>query len=297
MNAPTFTTAAAESADHLIRMAFEEDLSQAGDLTSLATVPADASATVHVVAREDGFLAGSVLVSRVYEALNERDVNASAVQIDLQKQDGSSLVPGDVIASITGPVRSLLTGERIALNFLIHLSGIASRTAEFVKLVEGSNAVILDTRKTLPAYRHLHKYAVLCGGGTNHRMGLYDGMLIKDNHLAARENSSVGMMLSMQHESFSTNTAPVCPSKWRSIQSDQLNDALQAQPEIVLLDNMNPPQLQQAVKAARQSFARNSTGGVGWGKSRNGRLHRRNRCRSNQHRWPDALGTSTGYRV
>lgn len=247
MISPTFTAAAAESADQLIHMALKEDLDQAGDLTSLATVPANAAATVNIVARENGFLAGGLLVSRVYEALAGMQNEDADVGVRLLIEDGRPLVPGDVIASVTGPIRMLLTGERIALNFLIHLSGIASRTAEFVKLVEGSNAAILDTRKTLPAYRHLHKYAVLCGGGTNHRMGLYDGMLIKDNHLAARGNSSVADAVQSAREFLSKN-CPGLPVEVEVDTIDQLQDALRAKPEIVLLDNMKPSQLQQAVK-------------------------------------------------
>ena len=247
MTPPVFSAAASDSAQALIQMALAEDLSDVGDLTSQATVPEDAAATVNIVARDSGRLAGGVLIERVYAALATYEQSEQGVQISTNLPDGSELSRGDVIASVTGPVRALLTGERTALNFLIHLSGIATRTAEFVKLVEGSNAVILDTRKTLPAYRHLHKYAVLCGGGTNHRMGLYDGMLIKDNHLAARGNTSVADAV-LSARDYLNDRAPGLPVEVEVDTLAQLQDALAAKPEIVLLDNMKPTELQQAIR-------------------------------------------------
>ena len=253
MTAPLFTTTAAETADQLIQMALQEDLDAAGDLTSQATVPPGAVAAVNVVARESGYLAGGVLIERVYAALQSWPAVGSnapqpdrQVKVDVLMADGQPLNPGDVIATVSGPVQSLLTGERVALNFLIHLSGIASRTAEFVQLVDGSEAVILDTRKTLPGYRHLHKYAVRCGGGTNHRMGLYDGMLIKDNHLAARDSSVADAVQSARR--YLASHAPGLPVEVEVDTLEQLQDALAAQPEIVLLDNMKTTQLQQAVR-------------------------------------------------
>ncbi|MCR9198143.1 MAG: carboxylating nicotinate-nucleotide diphosphorylase [Planctomycetaceae bacterium] len=247
MTPPVFSAAASDSAQALIQMALAEDLSDAGDLTSLATVPADVSATVNIVARDAGRLAGGVLIEQVYSALDHRNRQETSVEVRVNIPDGSLLSSGDVIASVSGPIRALLTGERTALNFLIHLSGIATRTAEFVRLVEGSNAVILDTRKTLPAYRHLHKYAVLCGGGTNHRMGLYDGMLIKDNHLAARGNQAVADAVQSARD-FLSQHAPGLPVEVEVDTLAQLKDALAANPEIVLLDNMKTTELQQAIR-------------------------------------------------
>lgn len=235
------------SADILIRMALDEDLSEQGDLTSQATVPQNAFAEVNVVAREAGVLSGGVLIERVYAALCRRlQVPADSVAVEVHLPDGSQIQPGDHIATVKGPVQLLLTGERIALNFLIHLSGIASKTAEFVRRASGSNAVILDTRKTLPGYRLLHKYAVRCGGGTNHRMGLYDGMLIKDNHLAARGNQSVADAVDVARNYLAEKTLRI-PVEVEVDTLEQLRDALAAKPEIVLLDNMSPRQLQQAV--------------------------------------------------
>ncbi len=235
------------SADTIISLALDEDLQQRGDLTSLSTVPFENKATVNVGAREAGFLSGGILIERVYAALCKREnAAADSVIVESKQNDGDAVQPGDVVATVTGPIQLLLTGERIALNFLIHLSGIASRTAEFVKLVEGSKAAILDTRKTLPGYRLLHKYAVRCGGGTNHRMGLYDGMLIKDNHLAARENRSVADAVNAARNYLKTQSLDL-PVEIEVDTIEQLQDALAAQPEIVLLDNMKPSELQKAI--------------------------------------------------
>ena len=154
---------------------------------------------------------------------------------------------GTVLASITGPVRSLLTGERTVLNLMTHLSGIASRTAQFVEQVRGTRAVILDTRKTLPGYRLLQKYAVRCGGGTNHRMGLYDGILIKDNHLAARgESSCAAAVADARRFMLSIDAKATIEIEVDSLK--QLRDALQERPEIVLLDNMSVEMLRDAVR-------------------------------------------------
>ena len=241
-----------QSADAIIAMALEEDLRDRGDLTSLATVPEDATASVNIVAREAGFLSGVVLVERVYAALAARsDSTASPVTVDIHVADGSQIEPQTMVATVSGSVRDLLTGERTALNFLIHLSGIASKTAEFVRRVEGSNAVILDTRKTLPGYRLLHKYAVRCGGGTNHRMGLFDGMLIKDNHLASRGTTVAAAVADARR--FLNGRGLNIPIEVEVDTLEQLNDALKEQPDIVLLDNMKPPELQRAVSIRDQA--------------------------------------------
>jgi len=235
-----------ESADPLILLALAEDLGDRGDLTSRATIPHDAKGEVRVVARENGRLAGAVLIERVYSALAAFAPDLAGVTVTQHLADGATLEPGSHIASVSGPVRALLGGERIVLNFLIHLSGIASRTAEFVEKVEGSGAVILDTRKTLPGYRLLHKYAVRCGGGCNHRMGLYDGILIKDNHLASRESQSVAESIHAARAFLEGHGYDV-PIEVEVDTLEQLRDVLSSQPAIVLLDNMRTSHLQQAV--------------------------------------------------
>ncbi|MEP3479224.1 MAG: carboxylating nicotinate-nucleotide diphosphorylase [Fuerstiella sp.] len=248
MNSIEYSSQLISSAESVIQMALDEDLAERCDITSAATVPQATEATVNIVARETGRLAGIVLLPLVYRILCERDsIPADAVSIDLKMADGDLLAPGDVVASVSGPVRLLLTGERTILNFLIHLSGIASLTHQFVHAIEGSKAVILDTRKTLPGYRLLHKYAVRCGGGTNHRMGLYDGMLIKDNHLAARGNSSVSDAVTDARTWLAQNNLAV-PVELEVDTLEQLRTCLTAQPEIVLLDNMTNDQMREAIE-------------------------------------------------
>lgn len=235
-----------ESAAPLIELALKEDLLERGDLTSNATIEASATAAVDVVARETGVLSGSVLIEPVHEELNRQFPGLTPCRVERQLDDGATLQSGDVIATVSGPVRSLLSAERTVLNFLMHLSGVASRTAEFVQRTAGTGAVILDTRKTLPGYRMLQKYAVRCGGGTNHRMGLYDGILIKDNHLAAAAGRVAdGVVAAREYLSAASLELPV------EVEVDtleQLQDVLEVRPEIVLLDNMQTSQLQQAVR-------------------------------------------------
>ncbi|MFM7835166.1 MAG: carboxylating nicotinate-nucleotide diphosphorylase, partial [Planctomycetaceae bacterium] len=161
--------------------------------------------------------------------------------------DGDSVFSGSAVAELHGPVRTLLTGERTVLNFLTHLSGIATRTAEFVRAVRGTSAQILDTRKTLPGYHLLQKYAVRCGGGVNHRIGLYDGMLIKDNHLAARGSSSCAGAVKAARDFLQEHRLTV-PVEIEVDTLEQLEDALTERPELVLLDNMSCPQLCEAVQ-------------------------------------------------
>ena len=173
-----FGPSEARCADALVAMALAEDLGDAGDITSAATIPSQASGSARIVARAPGVLAGLPVIVR----LLERFQLASGWKP--HRSDGDELERGTVVAELVGPVRSILTLERTALNFLQRLSGIATLTARFVAAVQGTRAVILDTRKTTPGWRTLEKYAVRCGGGRNHRMGLFDAVLIKDNHLA-----------------------------------------------------------------------------------------------------------------
>jgi nicotinate-nucleotide pyrophosphorylase (carboxylating) len=239
--------AALASADKLIQLALTEDLEDCGDLTSQATVPPNITATVNLVARENGVLSGSVLIERVYAALCALQlVSADSIQVTSCVSDGERVEPGKTIATVVGPVSLLLTGERVVLNFVIHLSGIASLTAEFVRRANGSRAVILDTRKTLPGFRLLHKYAVRCGGGSNHRTGLFDGILIKDNHLAARGCDSVADAVTAARSWLQQQNLNL-PVEVEVDTLHQLRDALAQHPEIVLLDNMKPTELQAAV--------------------------------------------------
>jgi nicotinate-nucleotide pyrophosphorylase (carboxylating) len=161
-----------------VRAALKEDLGRAGDITSMATIPEDAKATAVIATRKPGRLAGIALAEAAFA---EVDPSASFKAL---KRDGDALKPGDVVARIAGPARALLSAERVALNYLCHLSGVATETAKLASLVAHTKARICCTRKTTPGLRAFEKYAVRCGGGSNHRFGLDDAVLIKDNHIA-----------------------------------------------------------------------------------------------------------------
>lgn len=236
-----FDAATSSAAAHLAELSLREDLQGVGDLTSQATIPEHLSAAVRIVVRQPGVIAGLGVLPLVFRLL------PGQVRSEVFLADGDSVLPGSVAAEIHGPVRTLLTGERTVLNFLTHLSGIATRTSEFVRAVRGTSAEILDTRKTLPGYRLLQKYAVRCGGGVNHRIGLYDGMLIKDNHLAARGSSSCAGAVKAARDFLHEHQLTV-PVEIEVDTLEQLEDALAESPELVLLDNMSCAQLCEAVQ-------------------------------------------------
>ena len=234
----TFGDSEQFAARNLIERAFAEDLATTGDLTCSALISNDQMATVQVASRKEGILAGAPIGRMVFATLDE------TVRWESFLRDGDRVFPGTVIARVSGPLSTLLIGERTMLNFMTHLSGIASLTSQFVEAVKGTRARILDTRKTLPGWRRLQKYAVRCGGGTNHRMGLYDGVLIKDNHLAAwTQSASIA-------EAVKTARAKSPAGISVEVEVDtitQLHDALQGHPDIVLLDNMTLEMLREAV--------------------------------------------------
>ncbi|MEM9252124.1 MAG: nicotinate-nucleotide diphosphorylase (carboxylating), partial [Planctomycetota bacterium] len=167
--------------DRLIATAKAEDFGKVGDVTSAAMIEADRAGEAVIASREAGVIAGGALMWLIALAYDD------AVTVKLKHEDGAAVEPGNVVAKLTGPLRSLLAIERVALNFCCHLSGIATLTRRFVDAVEGTSAKIYDTRKTLPGLRGVEKYAVACGGGHTHRMGLNDALLIKDNHVAGLE--------------------------------------------------------------------------------------------------------------
>ena len=219
----------------LVRTALLEDLGRAGDITTDALVPADLTARVALTARQPGVVAGLDLALLAFRLVEPR------IEAAVERPDGSCLAPGDAIATLAGPARGLLTAERVALNFLGHLSGVASATAAIVEAVRGSKAGICCTRKTLPGLRAVQKYAVRVGGGSNHRFGLDDAVLIKDNHVAIsggvrpaveRARARTGHMVKIELE---VDTLA------------QLEEALALGVDAVLLDNMDPPTLHRAV--------------------------------------------------
>ncbi len=216
------------------------------DLTCAALVDPTELATINVVVRRDGVLAGGPVAELVFNRLDPAVVWQPLVA------DGSFVKAQTVVARVSGSLRSLLIGERTVLNFLMHLSGVATQTRKFVETVMGTQTVILDTRKTLPGWRALEKYAVRCGGGTNHRMGLHDGVLIKDNHLAAWVRGQGSEVRGHSIADAVRQARSVSPSgiaiEVEVDTLDQLRDALAGGPDIVLLDNMTSATLREAVR-------------------------------------------------
>jgi nicotinate-nucleotide pyrophosphorylase (carboxylating) len=233
-----FTTDEATACRKLVELALAEDLASTGDRTSLALIPAHQPGKAAFVARSTGVVAG----------LPAADLVCSTVDPGLRftpaLADGAPVERGTTLATVSGPLQAILAAERTALNFLQHLSGVATLTRKYVEAAAGFRARILDTRKTLPGWRRLEKYAVRMGGGTNHRMGLYDGILIKDNHLAGL-GGDVRRAVELAR-SFSGNAG--LPVEVEVDTLEQLEQALAARAEIVLLDNLSPDQLRAAVK-------------------------------------------------
>lgn len=220
----------------VVRAALLEDLGRSGDLTTDAIVPAAAKAKTALVARQPGVVAGLAAAATAFRLVDP------LIEVVVERPDGTVLAAGDRIATIAGPARGMLTAERVALNFLGHLSGVASAAATLVEAVRGHRARICCTRKTMPGLRALQKYAVRVGGGMNHRFGLDDGVLIKDNHVAVAggirpailaARNSVGHLVKIEVE---VDTL------------DQLEEALATGVDAVLLDNMTPDQLATAVR-------------------------------------------------
>lgn len=225
-----------DSASHLIKLALEEDLGVAGDLTSKATLPNDVRLRGRIVAKSDGVIAGLPLVAMVFQQVD------ASVSVQLFVEDGAHVSRGSLVAEVEGKGQSVLTGERVALNFLQQLSGVASLTAQFVKAVSGTKAVILDTRKTTPAWRSLEKYAVTMGGGKNHRIGLYDMVMIKDNHIDGAGGITAAVEAVRRHEQ-----AKQVPTEVEVRTLDELREVLPLKVDRVLLDNMTNEQMQEAV--------------------------------------------------
>ncbi|MDR3212088.1 MAG: carboxylating nicotinate-nucleotide diphosphorylase [Planctomycetota bacterium] len=226
--------------DRLLDLALDEDIGP-GDATTAALFPgAGREAKGFFTARDPGVLAGGEVVSRLYSRLSARYYDDSgAVRVKALLADGTAFTAGTRLLEISGDARVILTGERTALNLLQRLCAVASRTRTYVDRVRGTRAVILDTRKTLPGHRILDKLAVVAGGGSNHRLGLYDMILIKDNHLAAFGGAAAAIRAARQ--------ASTLPVMVEVDNLEQLADALTAQPDYVLLDNMTPERLAEAV--------------------------------------------------
>jgi nicotinate-nucleotide pyrophosphorylase (carboxylating) len=238
----------------LVKAALAEDLAGGVDVTSVATIAADAELKAEFVARESGVVVGIEMAKAVL-------TEVGVASIEVLVQDGASVKAGDVLIKVTGNARAILLAERTALNFLGHLSGIATLTNQWVKAIAGTKCEIRDTRKTTPGWRELEKFAVHMGGGTNHRMSLSDAALIKDNHIAAA--GGVKAAFNAVRSAF-----PTAPIEVEVDTLEQLAEVLPLKPDLVLLDNMTPEQCRSAVSIVAGQTKLEASGGITLDKAR-----------------------------
>ena len=221
-------------ADQLIRMALQEDITSE-DVSTNAVMPTATKGTVELIAKEDGVIAGLDIYARVFTILDEK------TEIDFHCKDGDEVKKGELMATVTGDIRVLLSGERVALNYLQRMSGIATYTRQVAKLLEGSKVTLLDTRKTTPNCRVFEKYAVRVGGGCNHRYNLSDGVLLKDNHIGAAGSVTKAIQMAKAY-------APFVRKIEIEVETlDMVKEAVAAGADIIMLDNMTPEVMKQAV--------------------------------------------------
>lgn len=230
--------------------ALAEDLGLVGDITTNATIPATTMARAVMAARKPGVISGVDVAIAAFREVDER------VRVTAVHGDGASVAPGDVVLRIEGPARAILTGERVALNFMGRMSGIATLTRRYVDAVAGTSARIVDTRKTTPGLRAFEKYAVRCGGGSNHRIGLYDAVLIKDNHIAAVGGVGEAIAAARAHAGHMVKIEVEVDTL------EQLATVLAHKVDAVLLDNMNPDTLRKAVAMIGGRALAEASGGV-----------------------------------
>jgi len=238
---------------HAVQLALAEDIGS-GDATTLATVPANATAKALLCAREPLIVAGIEFAESAFKQLSPK------IKTEKKFSDGMQANAGDTLLTISGPARAILTAERVALNFVQRLSGVATLTSQFVAAIKGTRAQILDTRKTTPGWRRFEKYAVACGGGCNHRIGLFDMVLIKDNHLAALRNekpNAIAAAVARAREKF-----PKLKIEVEADTLEQVEQAVNACADFILLDNMDLKQLRMAVKIVRGRVKTEASGGI-----------------------------------
>ena len=222
-------------ADQLIRMALQEDITSE-DVSTNAVMPTATKGTVELIAKEDGVIAGLDIYARVFTILDEK------TEIDFHCKDGDEVKKGELMATVTGDIRVLLSGERVALNYLQRMSGIATYPRQVAKLLEGSKVTLLDTRKTTPNCRVFEKYAVRVGGGCNHRYNLSDGVLLKDNHIGAAGSVTKAIQMAKAY-------APFVRKIEIEVETlEQVKEAVEAGADIIMLDNMTPEVMKQAVE-------------------------------------------------
>ena len=235
--------------EQLIRCALEEDIG-GGDITTLSTVPRDALGKGLFRAKRDGVVAGLILIEKIFSFLD------ADVAVRCLSRDGDAVKQGTVVAEAEGTIRALLMGERTALNFLQRLSGTATLTRRYVDAVKDFPCKIIDTRKTTPGFRTLEKYAVRMGGGTNHRLGLYDAALVKDNHIVAA-GSIAGAVAEVRRQApFMTKVEVECSTL------AQVREALEARADVIMLDNVNPKEMSEAVRVINKRAWVEASGGI-----------------------------------
>ena len=234
----------------LIEKALKEDVGT-GDITTLSTIPADKTITGHFIAKETGILCGVDVARAVFAFVDP------AIELNFSYKDGDKIEKGEVIATVSGLARSILTGERLALNLLQHMSGVATRTGEAVAKVQGTRARIADTRKTTPGLRVLEKYAVKCGGGSNHRFNLADGVLIKDNHIEAAGGITAAVEMARR------NIPHTLKIEVEIETFEQLEEALAAGADIIMLDNMSNEDMKKAVEIVAGRAITEASGNMG----------------------------------
>ena len=223
------------NADRYIRMALEEDITS-GDISTSCVMPVYQKGQAELICKQDGIIAGLGVFRRVFEMLD------STVGFDMHVNEGDEVKNGELMAVVTGDIRAILSGERTALNFLQRMSGIATYTNSIVKLLEGSRTTLLDTRKTTPNMRIFEKYAVKAGGGSNHRYNLSDGVMLKDNHIGAAGSITKAVQMAKANVSF------VHKIEVETENLDMVREAVEAGADIIMLDNMSPEEMKEAVK-------------------------------------------------
>lgn len=221
--------------DEIIERALKEDIGT-GDITTLSTIPAEATTKGFIYAKEEGVVAGLPVAKRVFQLL------CADIEFTVQKKDGEKVSRGDILATVSGPARYILTGERVALNLLQRMSGIATRTSRIAELLTYYNTALVDTRKTTPGLRVLEKYAVRAGGGRNHRFGLYDGVLIKDNHIKVAGGIKKAVAMAR------ANAPHTVKIEVEVENLDDVKEAVEANADIIMLDNMDTDTIKEAVR-------------------------------------------------
>lgn len=237
----------------LIAAALAEDLGTAGDLTSRYFIPATATGRARILAKQTGVLSGTTLARDVFLAVDP------SLTVSFERSDGEMVRPGDGVMQVSGSMRALLAAERVALNFIQRLSGVATQTRHYVDAVRGTRARVLDTRKTTPGWRQLEKSAVVHGGGTNHRLGLYDRVLVKDNHLAALLGTGASLKSIVQRI---RAEQPGMLIEFEADTLEQVREFCELGIDIILFDNMSRPQMREAIAIVAGRCQTEASGGI-----------------------------------